>query len=438
MTETPPAHTAWSGPAWLQRRRQAAQQRLGQVPAPRRGDERWRYTDLSLLQLDSFSPPALGASEQRGAVPEAARGWIDQLASMGPSRALQIGGSASVALDAVAARAGVVLCELDQAARTHGKQLRQRLGALVPEDHFFGAHSMALHQGGLFLHVPAGVRLEQPVAVLVWLDEPGSANFWRNVVLVDRDARLDLTVIYASAGAVAGQPPSLAVPVTELFVGQGARARWIDWQQWGAGVRHVGHMAAHLGPRARLTSAVVSLGGDLSRVETEVQLAGQGARAELLGATFPRGEQQMEHWTVQDHAAPDTWSELAYRGALDDAARSVYYGTIRVRPGARGTDAYQANRSLLLASGARADSNPQLEIENNDVRCTHGATVGPLDQEQLFYLMSRGIPLQEARRLVVQGFFDDVRERVAWSGLADRLASEIAARAGAPTLRGRS
>jgi Fe-S cluster assembly protein SufD len=145
----------------------------------------------------------------------------------------------------------------------------------------------------------------------------------------------------------------------------------------------------------------------------------------MYGLYFPHGTQRFEHWTVQDHASPHTTSDLLYKGALADTSQALYYGTIRIRPHAFRSDAYQANRNLALSPKARALPNPQLEIENNDVRCTHGATVGQIDQNHLFYLQSRGIPLEEARRLVVFGFFNQVLDRVQWSGMHERLAEAI-------------
>ncbi len=182
------------------------------------------------------------------------------------------------------------------------------------------------------------------------------------------------------------------------------------------------------GDLPRLETLAVTLGGHTSRSWTEVVLAGPGAESRMLGAAFLEGSQHAEQWTVQDHQAPNTSSDLLYAGALNGTSRSVYHGTIRVQPGARGTNAYQSNRNLLLSSGSRANTNPQLEIQNEEVRCTHGATVGPIDPEQVFYLMARGIPRLEAERLLVLGFFDRVIQEGKWSGLEERLAHNIRAR----------
>ena len=184
-------------------------------------------------------------------------------------------------------------------------------------------------------------------------------------------------------------------------------------------------MRAGLARDARITTLLAGFGADFARTEHRVTLAGEGAEAKLLGAYFPNGEQHHELWTVQDHQAPHTASDLLYKGALGGAGRALYYGTIRVGPEARRTDAYQSNRNLLLSGDARVDTNPQLEIETNDVRCTHGATVGQVDPSQLFYLMSRGIPRPEAERLLVAGFFTEVLSRFGDEDAAPQLAEHV-------------
>ena len=200
---------------------------------------------------------------------------------------------------------------------------------------------------------------------------------------------------------------------------------WVTWQDWGRGVRQISTVKAHLGANAKLNTLLVTLGGDYSRTWKECVMAGEGAESIMLGLYFSHLDQKFEHWTMQDHAAPHTRSDLLYKGALADRSRTVYYGTIRVRNEARKTDAYQANRNLTLSPQAKADTNPQLEIETNDVRCTHGATVGRVNDEHLFYLMSRGLSRSAAERLLIFGFFNEVLERVEWSGMKELLAEAI-------------
>jgi Fe-S cluster assembly protein SufD len=250
----------------------------------------------------------------------------------------------------------------------------------------------------------------------------------RPLLIVEPGARVVICELAVSAPV---SPAGLLDEVVELQVGEGAWVGWLRWQGLGrSGARLASTGAASLSRDAHLESLAVSLGGEYSRSVLQVALAGSGARSDLLGITFPTGHQRVEHWTLQDHRAPGTTSDLLYRSALADQARSLYYGTIRVQAGASRTDAYQQSRNLLLSSGARADTNPQLEIANNDVRCTHGATVGPIDEEQLFYLMSRGLPRHQAERLLVFGFFADVLARSAWSGVGPAGERALRQRAG--------
>jgi Fe-S cluster assembly protein SufD len=205
---------------------------------------------------------------------------------------------------------------------------------------------------------------------------------------------------------------ALSVAVTEIFAGPGARVRYVSLQDWSSGVTHLAVQRAHLARDAELRSLAVSFGADLSRTEVEAVLAEPGAHSEMLGLYFTDGDQHFDHRSLQDHAAPNCTSDLLYKGALRDASRAVYSGLIRVHPGAHKTDAFQTNRNIVLSDAAKADSIPNLEIEANDVRCSHAASVGPVDEDVLFYLETRGIPRAQGERLVVTGFFQEVLDRV--------------------------
>jgi Fe-S cluster assembly protein SufD len=247
----------------------------------------------------------------------------------------------------------------------------------------------------------------------------------RTVVVVEDGADVVFNDLYVS-GALA--QPTLAAPSVEVFIGRGAKVGWVTWQDWGPGVRQVAHVRALLDRDALLNTLLVTLGGDFSRTWKGCTMAGEGAQSYMFGLYFSHGDQRFEHWTLQDHVAPHCTSDLLYKGALAERSQALYYGTIHIRPGAFRSDAYQAHRNLALSPKARALPNPQLEIENNDVRCTHGATVGQIDANQLFYLESRGIPREEAKRLIVFGFFNQVLDKVEWSGMHDRLADAIRAK----------
>jgi Fe-S cluster assembly protein SufD len=393
MTATTLEALTAASPDWLAQLRREAWERYESIPFPSGREEVWRYTDLKLLRPDQFEPQAMS--------------------------------SGATTLADKDRDAGVIACSLTQAVEQYDELLRPRLGALVGPEDPFTALSLSLHRGGHLVYVPAGVSVGEPIELKNTTESDGAALFPRTVLIVEDGAHVVFNDVFASR--TTGRP-SLFAPVTEVFVGKGARVGWVTWQDHSPGIRHLAHVKAHLDRDARLDTLVVTLGGDYSRTWEECVLAGEGAESNMLGLYFPHGEQRFEHWTLQDHAAPHTRSDLLYKGAVADTAQSVYYGTIKVRHGAAKTDAYQANRNLTLSPKAIAHTNPQLEIHNNDVRCTHGATVGRVNEEHMFYLMSRGIPRPEAERLIVFGFFNEVLGRVVWSGMQDRLADAIGAR----------
>jgi Fe-S cluster assembly protein SufD len=414
---------ASASPEWLAELRRDAWARYREIPYPQGREEHWRFTDVKSIHPDGFS---LVSSETAVTeTPEAAESALELSDVTSAGRAVHADGTAlQIELSEDARAAGVVLCDLGTAVREHADLLRPRLGSLVAADDPFRALSLAAHRGGTFLFVPKGVKLEAPFQALHWISDgaAGSAVLPRTVVIVSDGAEIVFNDLYSSHAL--GES-TLAAPVTELFAGKGAKVGWVTWQDWGSGVRHVSNVRAHLDRDALLNTLLVTLGGDFSRTWKECTLAGEGAQSYMFGLYFSHGAQRFEHWTLQDHVAPHTTSDLLYKGALTDSSQALYYGTIHIRPGAFRSDAYQANRNLALSPNARALPNPQLEIENNDVRCTHGATVGRIDEDHLFYLQSRGIPRDEAKRLVVFGFFNQVLDKVRWSGMHDRLAEAI-------------
>lgn len=416
---------AASSPDWLAELRREALQRYREISYPEGREEFWRFTDVGSLDPDGFTiAPTDGGIAITGS-PKPASAALELTGVDSAGRAVHADGSTfSIELSAKAKKAGVIFCDLETAVHEHADLLRPRLGSLVPPDDPFRALSLAAHRGGTFLHVPKGVELTEPFQALHWITHgaAGQAVIPRTVVIVEDGAKVVFNDLYASDALEA---PTLAVPATEMFIGRGAQVGWVTWQDWGRGVRHLANVKAQLDRDALLNTLVVTLGGDFSRTWKECTLAGEGAQSYMFGLYFSHADQRFEHWTVQDHASPHTTSDLLYKGALADTSQALYYGTIRIRPNAFRSDAYQANRNLALSPHARALPNPQLEIENNDVRCTHGATVGQIDPDHLFYLQSRGIPRDEARRLVVFGFFNQVLDKVTWSGMHDRLAEAI-------------
>jgi Fe-S cluster assembly protein SufD len=279
---------------------------------------------------------------------------------------------------------------------------------VTPDRTKLTAMHAALRTGGTFIHVPRGVQVELPIQSLVHLDAAGTAVFPHTLVVAEEGS--SVTVIDRYASPDLGSALSLAN--VEIFAGPNAQVRYLSLQDWGRGVSHLSVLRTRLARDAQVRTLAVSFGGDLSRTEVESVLAESGAHSEMLGVYFSDGTQHVDHRSLQDHVAPHCTSDLLYKGALRDASRVVYSGLIRIHPGARGSDAYQTNRNIVLSPEAKADSIPNLEIENNDVRCSHAASVGPVDENEVFYLQSRGIRRDEAERLIVTGFFAEVLDRI--------------------------
>jgi Fe-S cluster assembly protein SufD len=414
---------ASASPDWLAELRRQGLKRYGEIDYPQGREEHWRFTDVASIRPEAFRP--LDETDG-GQAPS-----LDSLELSGVESAGRVvhadGSTVSLELSDAARAAGVILCDLDTAVREHADLLRPRLGSLVDAKDPFTALSLAAHRGGTFLYVPRDVELVSPFQALHWLtpNASGASVLPRTVVIVEDGAKVVFNDVYDSE---AMSEPTLAAPVTEMFIGRGANVGWVTWQDWGGGVRHVANVRAQLDRDALLNTLVVTLGGDFSRTWKECTMAGEGAQSYMYGLYFSHGDQHFEHYTLQDHVAPHCTSDLLYKGALADKSQGLYYGTIHIRPNAFRSDAYQANRNLALSPHARALPNPQLEIENNDVRCTHGATVGQIAADHLFYLQTRGISLEEARRLIVFGFFNQVLDKVTWSGMHDRLAEAIRAK----------
>jgi len=364
-------------PDFVRSLRKAAFEGFRSLPIPSQETEEWRYTDLSAFDLDFVARP--------------------------PRHALT---TSNQPLDGT----GVVFCDLDRAAEEHPDLVERTLHALVPIDRTkFTALHAAFRTGGTFLYVPRDVRIELPLQSATSLHDHGAAVFPHTVVVAEEGADVTLIDRYVSPDL----PSAFSDAIAEIYVGDGAHVRYASIQEWGLGVTHLGVQRARVGRDAEFRSLAVGFGASLARAEAETVLAGTGGFSEMLGVFFADGTQHFDHRSVQDHEAPHCTSDLLYKGALRDASRAVYSGWVHVRPGAQKTDAMQTSRNIVLSEHAKADAIPNLEIEANDVRCGHAASVGPVEEETLFYLESRGIPRAEAERLIVTGFFQEVLDRVA-------------------------
>jgi Fe-S cluster assembly protein SufD len=278
---------------------------------------------------------------------------------------------------------------------------------------------------GLLVQVPKGVVLEQPLYVRVINDVDGGSLFWRLLVVAEPESRFTVIEEYASTGPELAGYVNAAV---EIFVEQGAKVEYVSVQNVSQETWHFGTHHARVERDAELDWVAGGFGSKRGKIRIQNDLAGAGATSRVTGAYFADGTQHLDYDTFQEHIAPNTTSDFAFKGALRDRSSAVWRGMIRVEEDAQKTNAYQENRNLLLSRDAHADSIPGLEILANDVRCTHGATLGQVDRDQLFYLMARGLSRREAERLIVRGFFQDVLDRIELEPVRDALGAALEAR----------
>jgi Fe-S cluster assembly protein SufD len=414
---TAQAATALPGPGWLRDRRLAAFERFEAANLPTEAEEVWRYSRIDELDLDRFDPPPAEPAASLDPLP-------------GPLRSL---------LDAVGPRAGVVvvrngrivLAELEPGLAERGVVVGSAAGvpdaadlmgeASEPAPDAYVELATAFAADPVLVRVPAGLAVERPVVVLHWADAEGGATFPRTLVAAGEASQVAVVEHIASAAG-----PALVVPVVELDVADAANLSYVAVQEVSTQAWYIGYQASRVGQAATLSSFAAAFGGEYARVRTDSRLVGRGGTSNLLAAYFGDGEQMHDFRTMQDHVAPKTTSDLLFKGAVEGLARSVYTGLIRVRKGAAGTNAFQTNRNLVLSEGARANSVPNLEIDENDVSCSHASAVGPIDEEQRYYLESRGIPREVADRLIVLGFFEDILSRTPVPGVAPVLRTAVA------------
>ena len=416
-------------PDWLKEKRLGAWRMFESMPMPTLRDEAWRYTDISDVSIEDFTPyassPEANSEED---LPEAVQTLIREGEENSALLVQHNSETAFSRVDEELARRGVVFTDLHTALEEHEDLVREHLFGLVPEDYDkFAALSAAAFSGGSFLYVPRGVDVEVPIQSYRWLDVVGSI-MPRTLVVVEEGASVTYIDEYASAD---DEDPAFSNGAVELYVGEGANLRYVSLQNWERNVLHFNTIRSSTEKDATINSLVVSLGSQLSRTNVEAGLTAAGGDSEMLGLYFADMEQVLDHHTLQDHIAPNAHSDLLYKGALRDESLAVFSGLIRVEPGAQKTDAYQTNRNLILGTDeAMAVSLPNLEIMADDVRCSHGSTTGQVDEVELFYLMSRGIPRREAEKLVVYGFFGEVTSRIPLRGLKEKLDRAIEGKIG--------
>jgi Fe-S cluster assembly protein SufD len=421
-------------PDWVREARLAAWQTYEALPMPTRSDEEWRRTDLRRLKLDRFAPyaaldsavtdlAALGQDEREGAI---AFGQPEHRAGIYASRD---GATPYVEVDPALAAQGVVFTDLNTAVREHPELVKRYfMTQAVPADFGkFEALHAAMWQGGAFLYVPKGVSVELPFRSFALGQAAGASIFTHSLVVLEEGAEAFFVDAFQSETQ---DDASFTSAVVELILADDAKLRYVQVQDWGRNVWNFMTERSILGRDAEMKNLQVTLGSKFSKNSIGSHLRGENALAEMLGIFFADGDQFFDHHTWQLHESGYATSDLEYKGALKEKSRSVYSGLIKVYEGAQRTDAYQQNRNLVLSRSARADTIPNLEIEANDVRCTHGATVSQVEDEHLFYLMARGIPKSEAQKLIVEGFFRPVIDRIPVEEIQDFLQTAIARKVG--------
>jgi Fe-S cluster assembly protein SufD len=398
------------------------------MPMPSPETEEWRYTDLRDFDLSRFTPYAGEAKAET--LDDVKPDLLEAAGEVGERSGLSIQHNSTVVtthLDPREAARGVIFTSLDEASHTNGRLLEGRLHGAIPTGRTkFTAMHGAFRSGGTFVHVPAGVKVELPLQTLTYVDRDGLAVFPHTVLVLEEGAELTYIDRYVSPDLA----EVLSNAVVEIYAGPNSKIRYVALQEWGEGVTHLSVQRAFIDRDADLRSLGVAFGASLARAEVESVLEGDGGSSEMLGVYFADGEQHFDHRSIQDHLGSQTASDLLYKGVLRDRSRTIYSGTVIIQKGAHKCDAYQTNRNILLSDEAKADSIPNLEILSNDpVRCGHAASVGPVDEDTLFYIQSRGIPFDEAQKIVVFGFLQEVLDRVTLpevrGGLEQAILQEI-------------
>lgn len=408
-----------SEPAWLTDLRKSAWQAFSNGSWPTQRDEEWMRTDIRLFKLAKFGLAAENASPLPSAV---------------LSEGVELAGSCS-SMDGVTrhhslapewAEKGVIFGSLNELATQHPDLVEQYLlkKAVDPNFDRFSQLHAAFWSSGVFLYVPRGVVVDQPLHSIAGMSDGGS-DFAHTLVILEDGAEATLLSESASPDVNAG---GLHCGAVELIVGDNAHLRYVNLQDWGQGVWHFANQKALVGKDSSLQWTVGALGSRLSKVNQHVSLTGEGGSCQVNGVMFTENKQHLSYHTLQQHEKPHCTSDFLYKAALQDVSRTVWRGMIQVDEGAQKTDGYQRNDNLLLSRTARADSIPGLEIEADDVRCTHGSTSGKVDEELIFYARSRGFSRKEAIQMIVTGFFQQVFDRVTIESVREALGLAIARR----------
>ncbi|MFP6620908.1 MAG: Fe-S cluster assembly protein SufD [Pirellulaceae bacterium] len=408
-------------PGWLQEQRREAWAVFSQMQWPARNSEEWSRTDIRLLNVEHY--PLLTASPATASV---AQPHLNQGVDLAGQSVCRNGNSSLVDFQKKWAERGVIFGSLDQLATEHEALVKDHLMTRAMNRQYdrFAALHAACWTGGHFLYVPRGVVVDEPFHMVSVLSD-GQADLGHTLCILEEGA--EATVLTETLSEQTDDDGFHCGGV-ELLVAPNAHLRYVNLQNWGSRVWHFAHHNAIVEQDASLQWTVATMGSRLAKVNQHVALTGKGADAQVNGVMFTEGKQHMCYNTLQHHVAPHGHSDFLYKAALQDRSRTVWRGMIKVDAVAQQTDGYQRNDNLLLNDGARADSIPGLEIEADDVRCTHGSTTGRVDEELLFYAQCRGFTRTEAMRVIVTGFFQQIFDRVTIESVRNALAEAIAQR----------
>ncbi len=371
-------------PAWLSERRQQGASLAQSLPLPDHKSKGWEFTDLSGLDLDAYEP-------------------------------------SDVDVD-VSGAEGATVISLTEALSSHAELLEAHLGSLVPVADPFVARNEASWSDGVLVHVPRGVKVDEPIRIEVPVERDGVAVGWRTLIVLEEGAEAEVWEHWSSPD---DEVDGLLNSVVELSVGQAATLRYVNTQDISESSWIFATQRAQIERDAHLDWAALGFGSARGKVRMETKLAGPGSEARVTGGYAGGPGQHLDFDTIQEHAAPNTNSDLAFRGVLAAGSTAVWRGMIKVDPGAQQTDAFQESRNLLLSTDAHADAIPGLEILADDVRCTHAAAIAQVDKEQLFYLTSRGLDPAAAKTLIIEGFLESLVERLAEGPVRDEISAAL-------------
>jgi Fe-S cluster assembly protein SufD len=404
-------------PDWFRDQQREAWQQFEALPTPTRKDQAWRFSNVALLDLAPFKISAPLSEDDRKNVLKYSRG-LDKYAAR-----LIFANDQLIQRDVVSEdlkRRGVIFQPLERAMVEHADLFQKYFmstEATLGSAKFAALHK-ALVSSGTFLFVPRGLEIKEPIEIFHWLRHNNMSAFPHLLLVTDELAKVTVIEHFRSCDQRAA---GFACGVNDLIAGPGAKVTYVCAQNWAENVIALQMNSTTVDHDASATSLNLHLGGKYSRFESLSRLIGDGGRSDLLAVAVAKHQQEFDARTLQDHASPHTASDLLYKNALDDRARTIFGGLIRVEPHAHFTDAYQKVRNLLLSDDSEANSMPGLEILADNVRCTHGATSGQIDEDELFYLRTRGIPTKVAQRLLVTGFLDEVIQRLDHPAIAEHL-----------------